>query len=160
MFSKKKGGRKKGRRNPSVFGQSSPKGIGGIMLSVAGGVTAVKLISPMLPISWQATDLSRFLTSAGVAIATSVAAHLLLPMPYRDGVIAGAGAQTLSVGLNPVVRKVLPSAPGLMGVRRGVGDFVPAAFPEPNNPIFNRMITAGAPSVSSGGNIGRYNGRW
>ena len=164
MLSRKKkaGGRKNGHRNPALFGQTRPTKILGVLAGVAGGVTAVKLISPMLPASWQETDLSRFLTSAGVAIATAVGAHMLLAEPYRDAVVAGAGAQTLSVGLNPVVRKVLPSSPGLMG-GRGLRDFVPGNFPEPHNPIYQRMLAAGAasmPGAMAGGNIGRYQGRF
>lgn len=155
----KKNGSRGYSRNPTVFGVSRPAQIMGVFAGVAGGVTAAKLIPPMLPANWSASSGMRFLTTAGVVVAISVGAHLALPMPYRDAVIVGAGSQLLSIALNPIVAKVTPSVT-LEGLRRrGVGDFVPAQFPEPNNPIWRpAMAIAGA--TSSGGNLGRYRGRY
>ncbi len=125
----------------------------------------------MLPISWQQTDGMRFITSVGVAIGTGLAAHFVLPAPYRDAVIAGAGAQALSVGLNPIVKNILGSKlpGGLMGVRRNaMGDFVPAQFPEPHNPIYLKMYQAALQAAAPGAGgaapsmagMAKYAGRW
>jgi hypothetical protein len=165
----KKGGkftkRSGGSRNPAIFGVSRPAQIGGVLLGISVGVTIAKLVPPMLPAAWTASDGGRFLTTAGVALAVGVAAHFALPAPYRDSLAAGAGSQALSVGLNPILRKVSSNFPTLGSVRRNaLGDFVAASFPEPNNPIFNRMLMAGmatAPgATSSGGNLGRYRSRY
>lgn len=151
-------------RNPSIFGVSKPVQIGGVLLGISVGVTIAKLVPPMLPASWTASDAGRFFTTAGVALAAGVAAHFTLPAPYRDSIAAGAGSQALSVGLNPVLRKVSSNFPTLGRVRGGVGDFVNASFPEPNNPIWNRMLMAGMATqpgmTSNGGNLGRYRGRY
>jgi hypothetical protein len=168
MLGMKKKGKKKGRsggvRNPQVFGTSRPVQIVGMFAGVAGGVTAVKLIPPMLPATWQTSNGMRFLTSVGVAIGTGVIAHFTLAAPYRDAVIVGAGSQVFSIALNPIVQKVAPTVT-LEGIRRrGVGDFVAARFPEPNNPIYRPQIATGAVmapgATSSGGNLGRYRSRY
>jgi hypothetical protein len=152
------------RSNPTLFGSSRPTQIVGILAGITGGVTIAKLVPPMLPASWNASDGGRFMTTLGVAVVTAVAAHFTLAAPYRDSVAAGAGSQVLSVGLNPILRKVSSTFPTLGRVRNHLGDFVPANFPEPNNPIYNRMLMAGmatAPGVTSnGGNLGRYRGRY
>lgn len=153
-----------GHRNPSLFGVSRPAQIGGMLLGITVGVTVAKLVPPMLPASWTASDGGRFLTTAGVALALGVAAHFTLPAPYRDSLAAGAGSQALSVGLNPILRKVSSNFPTLGSVRRtAMGDFVRASFPEPNNPIYNRMLMSAmsTPGVTSnGGNLGKYRGRY
>ncbi len=158
---KKKG--KKGKRNPaSMFGHSGIKNVLGISVGVLGGVTVVKLLPPMFPASWSASDGARFLTSALVAAGISVAAHFTLPSPYRDAVWAGAGAQTLSVGLNPILRKVSSNITLGRIRQKAMGDFVNANFPEPHNPIYQRMLATAATSggMAPGGNVGRYRGRW
>jgi len=163
---KKSGGRKGNRsRNPlAVFGSSGSVKIIGIMAGVAGGVSAAKLLPPMLPANWTATAGMRFATTAGVTVAIGLAAHMLLPAPYRDAVIVGAGSQLLSVALNPIVAKVTPNIT-LEGLRRrmGVGDFVPIqGFNEPQNPFMQRIAPAiAAPgATTSGGNLGKYRGRY
>lgn len=152
-------GRKKGKRNPAVFGHSRPAEIAGMVVGVLGGVTVVKLIPPMFPVSWTATNAMRFGIAAGVAILTGIGAHALLPTPYRDAVILGALAQTGSVGLNAVVPSISAKV-NLGRVSRGVGDFVPGGFPEPNNPIWrpNKAIAAPPNSfpIPAGVNLGRY----
>jgi hypothetical protein len=164
MKGKKKKGRP-GKRNPSFMGMR-----GGEVLAnsaaVLGAVTLAKLIPPMLPAAWTATDLGRFLTTAGVAAGEVFAAHLLIPR-YRVMVLAGAGAQTLSVALNPVLRKVSSNIT-LGRIRQralgATGDFVPGSFPEPHNPIYNRMLMAGMSTtpgaVGPSASVGRYRGRF
>jgi hypothetical protein len=75
---------------------------------------------------------------------------------------AGAGAQTLSIGLNPILRKVSSNITLGRIRQKAMGDFVAANFPEPHNPIYQRMLmTAGTPGgTAPGGNVGRYRGRW
>jgi hypothetical protein len=139
-------GRKKGKKNPAVFGHTKPAEIAGMVVAVLGGVTVVKLIPPMFPVAWTQTNASRFAVTFGVAILTGIGAHALLPAPYRDAAILGALAQTGSVGLNVA----LPSVSAKVNLgripagRRGVGDFVPGGFPEPHNPIARRLRAAGA----------------
>ncbi len=164
MAGKKKKGHR-GKRNPSFMGMR-----GGEVLAnsaaVLGAVTLAKLVPPMLPASWTATDLGRFLTTAGVAAGEVMAAHFLIPR-YRVMVLAGAGAQTLSVALNPVLRKVSSNIT-LGRIRQqhalgATGDFVPGSFPEPHNPIYNRMIAAGmavTPGAVGPSGVGRYRGRF
>jgi hypothetical protein len=162
-----KGKRKKGksRRNPSIFGMSSRDAFGN-SLAVLGSVTGAKLLPPMLPASWSATNLGRFLTTLGVAAGEVAVAHFFFPK-YRTMVLAGAGAQTLSIALNPILQKV--SANITLGRIRqramgATGDFVPGNFPEPHNPIYNRMLMAGMSvtpgAVGPGASVGRYKGRF
>jgi hypothetical protein len=162
---KKKGGKHRSSRNPSFMGMRGTEVIAN-SAAVLGAVTLAKLIPPMLPAAWTATDLGRFLTTAGVAAGEVFAAHLLIPR-YRVMVLAGAGAQTLSVALNPVLRKVSSNIT-LGRIRQralgATGDFVPGSFPEPHNPIYNRMLMAGMATtpgaVGPSASVGRYRGRF
>jgi len=165
MKGKKKKGHRKSSRNPSFMGMRGGE-VFANSAAVLGAVTIAKLIPPMLPASWTATDLGRFLTTAGVAAGEVMAAHFLIPR-YRVMVLAGAGAQTLSVALNPVLRKVSSNIT-LGRIRQrslgATGDFVPGSFPEPHNPIYNRMIAAGMAvtpgAVGPSASVGRYRGRF
>lgn len=166
MGRKKKKG--KSRRNPvGMFGHMGAKNVLGISAGILGGVTVAKLVPPMLPASWTATDMGRFFTTAGVAAAEAFAAHFLLQAPYRDAVWAGAGAQTLSTALNPILRKVSSNITlGRIQQARAMGqlrDFVPGNFPEPHNPIYQQMMLAAAMNpgaTAGGGSVGRYRGRF
>lgn len=162
----KKGGKKKktGYRNPggfprTIFGYTKPVEIAGMIGGLLAGVTAVKLLPPMFPPDWQSTQGRRFALTLGTAVLTAVGA-MMLPSPYRDAIILGAGAQTASVGLNIAVPKV--SSTVSLGRLR---DFVAAGFPVPQNPIMERMYRAAiaeAPAAvsSPAPNMGRYKGRW
>lgn len=151
---KKKGGRRKTSRNPMLFGVSSSDALAN-SAAVLGAVTIAKLVPPMLPASWTATDLGRFLTTAGVAVVEVFAAHMLIPR-YRTMVLAGAGAQTLSVGLNPVLRKVSSTITlGRIQQQRSLRDFVPGNFPEPHNPIW-QLAAAGGANSGAVGYMDRY----
>jgi len=158
---KKKGHRSK--RNPAWLGMTSRDAVGN-SVAVLGAVTAAKLIPPLLPATWTATDLGRFLTTAGVAIGEVAVAHFMFPK-YRTMVLAGAGAQTLSTALNPILRKM--SSTITLGRIRDMarqralgatGDFVPGNFPEPHNPIWQKMAAAGLVTAGGGGSMG-YRGR-
>ena len=159
MHGKKKKGHHHKRNPVGMFGHMGAKNVLGISAGILGGVTVAKLIPPMFPATWTATNMGRFLTTAAVAGAEALLAHLVLPTPYRDAVFAGAGAQTLSTALNPVLQKL--SSTITLG-RFGTGDFVPGNFPEPYNPIYQRMMlaaAAGNPPLTSGG-VGRYRRRF
>jgi hypothetical protein len=165
MFSKKKSKKTKSKGNPSFMGMRATE-IVGDSLAVALAVTGAKLLPPMFPAGWVATDLGRFLTTLGVSAGQVVATHFLFPK-YTRPVMLGGGAQTLSVGLNPILRHVSSNITlGRIRQRRGMADFVNANFPEPHNPIYNRMITSGMATtpgamgpVSAAG-VGKYQGRF
>jgi len=165
MGGKKK--KKNGRRSKgNPFGISSRDAIGN-SVAVLSAVTAAKLIPPIFPASWTATDMGRFFTTLGVAAGEVALAHFLFPQ-YRTMVLAGAGAQTLSIALNPILRKVSSNITlGRIAQARSMGqlrDFVPGNFPEPYNPIYNRMLQAGMATspgaVGAGASVGRYRGRF
>jgi hypothetical protein len=158
---KKKGsGRKKaGRRNPAIFGVSGSEALAS-SAAVLGAVTVAKLALPLFPANWTASDLGRFGTTLLIGAVEVGAAHFFLPR-YRTLVLAGAGAQALSVGLNPVLRKFSSNITlGRIQQQRSLRDFVPGNFPEPHNPIWQQMQTAGVQTgaVTMGGD--RYRGRF
>src|SRR5271155_1063185 len=66
MGKKKKNGRRTKRNPVGMFGQMGAKNVLGISAGILGGVTVAKLVPPMLPASWTATDFGRFITTAGV----------------------------------------------------------------------------------------------
>jgi hypothetical protein len=159
---KKKG---KSRRNPAWLGMSSSDAIGN-SVAILGAVTGAKLIPPMLPANWSNTDLGRFLTTLGVAVGEVTLAHFMFPK-YRTMVLAGAGAQTISTALNPLLRKISSTITlGRIQQARSMGqlrDFVPGNFPEPHNPIYQQMMLAAAMNpgaAAGGGSVGRYRGRF
>jgi hypothetical protein len=168
MIKRAMGGKKKkkghSKRNPAWLGMSSRDAVGN-SVAVLGAVTAAKLIPPLLPATWTATDLGRFLTTAGVALGEVAVAHFLFPK-YRTMVLAGAGAQTLSTALNPILRKMsstitlgrIRDNARMRAMGGGVADFVPGNFPEPHNPIWQKMATAGLVTAGGGGSMG-YRGR-
>lgn len=173
MMGKGKKKKKNSRHNPvAMFGHMGAKNVLGISAGILGGVTVAKLVPPMFPATWTATNFGRFITTAGVAAAEAILAHFLLQAPYRDAVWAGAGAQTLSTALNPILQKVssnITLGRYRQAVAMGrVGDFVgPASFPEPHNPLYpqqyqHQMIAAAMSPVpgAGGGSVGRYRGRF
>ncbi len=151
---KKKKGRKKSSRNPAIFGVSGGEALKS-SAAVLGAVTLAKLLPAYAPAAWMATDMGRFGTTLLVAAGEVVAAHFLIPR-YRTLVLAGAGAQTLSMALNPLLRKVSVGV-NLGRYRAGqpsLRDFVQGNFPEPHNPIWQQMavagVQAGQPSMGAG----------
>jgi hypothetical protein len=165
IMGKKKGKGRRGKRNPAWLGMSSSDAIGN-SVAILGAVTGAKLIPPMLPANWSNTDLGRFLTTLGVAVGEVTLAHFMFPK-YRTMVLAGAGAQTISTALNPLLRKISSTITlGRIQQARAMGqlrDFVPANFPEPHNPIYQQMMLAAAMNpgaTAGGGSVGRYRGRF
>lgn len=163
MFAKKKGGKRKSRGNP--YSVAGAKHAIAFSAGILGGVTLAKLLPPLLPAEWTATDVGRFFSTLGVSVAVSAAGHMILPEPYRNGLVGGLGAQTLSIALNPILRKMSSTITlGRIAQRRGMADFVNANFPEPHNPIYNRMLAAGMNympgATGSVGSVEKYRGRW
>ena len=148
---KKKSGKKhKSRGNPNIMGVSGKEALAS-SAAVLGAVTIAKLLPAYAPANWMATDMGRFGTTLLVAAGEVIAAHFLIPR-YRTLVLAGAGAQTLSMALNPLLRKVSVNV-NLGRIRAGqpsLRDFVQGSFPEPHNPIWQQMAVAGVNSGAMG----------
>lgn len=142
---RRNGGR---RRNPMLFGQHVSPGQAAKMVA-AGlvGVTATKLIVPMIPGGLTATPIGAMVASIAVALAggwligkwdTSVG------NAFAFGGFMQAGSILLNMVPVPGVSQF-----ALSGYRGGVGDFVPASFPIPQTPI---LLTGN--SVGRGGAAG------
>lgn len=121
------------RRNPAFFGSSVSttemvKYIAGGLI----GVAATKAIVPMLPDSLRGSQAMAVASSLAVAVAVGWAASKLDPK-IGSAVLFGGLMQASSVFLNSFVPPVGRFI-GLSG-GRGVGEFVPARFPVPQNPI-------------------------
>jgi hypothetical protein len=133
------------RSNPKLFGSTLTGGK--LAQAVAGGlvgVTAAKMIVPALPAAFVSTPIMRAFSSVGVAfgagwVATRINADL------GSAVLFGGLMQAGSVILNAF----MPAVGGQFALA-GLGDYVPAYFTQPENPIRAAMLSA-AP-MSNGGN--------
>lgn len=123
------------KRNPMLFGQHVTAGQAAKM--VAGGlvgVTATKLIVPMIPGGLTASPLGAAVASIGVAL---MGGWLI---GKYDPSIGNAFAFGGFMQAGSIILNMIP-VPGvsqfaLSGYRgNGVGDFVPASFPIPQTPI-------------------------
>ena len=124
------------RRNPVLFGQSmSPMNTGKTVLGVLVGVTAAKMIPPMLPASLTSSTPMRILVTGAVAFASGMLARKAgsAVSGFADGIVIGGLAQTVSIALNAFLPSI-GSQIGLSG-RPGMGDLVPGGFPIPQNPV-------------------------
>jgi hypothetical protein len=105
------------------------------------GVALTKAIVPMLPDSLRSSQAMAVASSLGVAVAIGWAAAKM-DAKIGSAVLFGGLMQAASVFLNtfvpPVGRYI-----GLQG-GRGVGEFVPARFPVPQNPILANGAGGGA----------------
>jgi hypothetical protein len=130
------------KRNPSFFGSSAStfemvKYIGGGL----AGVAVTKAALPMLPDVLRSSQAMVVVSSVAVAMAAGWAASKLDPK-IGSAVLFGGLMQAASIALNsyvPTVGRVI----GLQG-GRGVGEFVPARFPVPQNPILANGAGGGA----------------
>lgn len=133
------------RRNPSLFGSTISGGK--LMQAVAGGlvgVTATKMIVPALPPQLTGTPLMRSVSSIAVAFGSG----WLMGKVDRDlgsAVLFGGLMQAGSVMLNAFV----PSIGGQIALA-GLGDYVPAYFSQPENPIMRGYRALPAPAASAG----------
>lgn len=147
---KRNSSRRRSRRNPvSLFGSSmSTVQVAKVLGSGLLGVAATKAVLPMLPAAFTGSVLTRLVSGVVVAGALGYAGSKFISSDVGSGLLFGGLMQAVSEGLNSVI----PPLPvigtiGLSG-RRGVGDFVPAKFTIPENPV----LLTGA-SGSRGGPI-------
>lgn len=142
MAPKRRNGRR--RRNPTLFGQHLSTGQAAKMVA-AGlvGVTATKLVVPMIPGGLTSTPI-------GAAIASIIVA-------IGGGWLIGKWDQSAGSGFafgglmqaGSIVLNMIP-VPGVnqfaLSGYRGMGDFVPASFPIPQTPVL-----LNSPSMGRGG---------
>jgi hypothetical protein len=120
------------RRNPQLFGSSVSSGTyGTTILGGLLGVTAAKLLPPMLP-GLSSTPIMRILSSAAASVLAGWVGGRW-NKTFGDAMLFGGIMQTGSIALNAF----LPSVGGAIGLagRRGLGELVPAYYPVPQNPI-------------------------
>lgn len=130
------------RRNPSFFGSSVStvemvKYIGGGL----AGVAIAKAAVPMLPEALRGSQAMVVASTIGVAFIAGWAASKIDPK-IGSAVLFGGLMQGASVFLNsfvPTVGRIVALQGG-----RGVGEFVPARFPVPQNPILANGAGGGA----------------
>jgi len=141
------------RRNPTLFGQHLSMGQAAKMVA-AGlvGVTATKLVVPMIPGGLTSTPIGAAIASIIVAIGggwligkwdTSAGSG------FAFGGLMQAGSILLNMVPVPGVSQFALSG------YRGVGDFVPAAFTVPQNPILLNGPSMGAGGAAGAGMSGR-----
>lgn len=102
--------------------------IGGVLI----GAAVTRTVVPALPAALRSNNAMATATSVGVALLAGWAGGKV-STDFGNAVMLGGLAQAASVALNafvPQVGKVI----GLSG-RRGTGDYVPAAFTVPQNPV-------------------------
>lgn len=112
---------------------------------VLAGIGATRAIVAMLPATFTGSNLASAGSAAAIALAIGWVGGMVNPqfgMTAMLGGIAYAGNQLLNDYL-PAVGSVT----GLSGLRYGLGDFVPARYSVPQNPILDgnpQLPTAGA----------------
>jgi hypothetical protein len=130
------------KRNPNFFGSSVStiemvKYIGGGL----AGVAVTKAAVPMLPESLRGSQAMVVASSIGIAFAAGWAASKV-DAKIGSAVLFGGLMQAASVFLNSFV----PTVGRIVGLQggRGVGEFVPARFTVPQNPILANGAGGGA----------------
>jgi hypothetical protein len=142
------------RRNPQLFGSSVSSGTyGTAILGGLLGVTAAKLLPPMLP-GLSSTPIMRILSSAAASVLAGWVGGRW-NKTFGDAMLFGGIMQTGSIALNAF----LPSVGGAIGLagRRGLGELVPAYYPVPQNPInpvAGEWPMLGPASVGNGNGVG------
>ncbi len=128
--------RRRRSRNPIFFG--SQASMSKMAEYVAGGLIGVavnKAVLPMLPASLTGSNLMATATAVGVALAEWWVAGMLskdFGAAVGFGGLMNAGSQALNAFVPQVGSFV-----SLSGYRGGVGDFVPARFSVPQNPVLD-----------------------
>ncbi len=139
---KNKGRRNRRRGNPIFFGANvTPVQMGQYVLGGLIGVTVNRVVMPMLPSALTSSNAFATLTAFGLALIEWWAASFI-DKSFGAAVGFGALMNAANVGLNAFIPSV-GSTIGLSG--RGTGDFVPARFTVPQNPILDAG-TAGSGS--------------
>ena len=143
MAPKRRNGRRS-RRNPTLFGQHLSVGQAAkVVASGLVGVTATKLVVPMIPGGLTSTPIGAAIASIIVALGGGWLIgkwDSSMGSGFAFGGLMQAGSILLNMIPVPGVSQF-----ALSGYGRGVGDFVPASFPIPQNPILQ----------PAGGAIGR-----
>lgn len=147
MSPKKNGGRRKRpRSNPMFFGASvTPMQMGQYVLGGLIGVTVNRVVLPMLPTAMTASNAFATLSAFGLALLEWWAASFI-DKGFGSAVGFGALMNAANVGLNAFVPQV-GSTIGLSG--RGTGDFVPARFTVPQNPVLDAGVSGNGPAMRS-----------
>lgn len=152
-------GRARRRRNPVLFGQSmSPLNTGKTVVGVLVGVTAAKMIPPMLPGNLTASTPMKILVTGAVAFAAGMLARKAgsTMSGFADGIVIGGLAQTVSIALNAFLPSI-GSQIGLQGVRRpGMGMLVPGGFPMPQNPVNVAALMPPPAMSAAAAGMGRF----
>ncbi len=137
-------------RNPDIFGarlgsKDSIKMIGGGI----AGVAAAKFLPTLLPANMLAGVANSNLGKTAISLAAALVAGYAaskLDARFGQGVYFGGIMQAASVGLNAF----LPSLYKTLNIgMAGIGDFVPAQFAVPQNPI-RGAIAAPVPAHAQG----------
>jgi len=116
-------------RNPMILGQQMNAGrITKVVAGVIVGVGVVKMGVPMLPSTVTSSPIFQFASAVAVAIAAGWAAGKVSP-DLGGSVLIGGLAEAASMGLDNFLP--IQQYTGLSGM----GTYVPASFPLPNNPI-------------------------
>lgn len=143
---KNKGVARRRRSNPSFFGSSiSPVQVGQYVLGGLIGVTLNRIALPMLPATITSSNMFATVAAFGIAAAEW---WLFSMWDKNFGAAVGFGAlmNAATQGLNAFVPTV-GSTIGLSG--RGTGDFVPARFTVPQNPILDAGVSGYGSSMRS-----------
>lgn len=152
-------GRARRRRNPVLFGQSmSSLNTGKTVVGVLVGVTAAKMIPPMLPGNLTASTPMKILVTGAVAFAAGMLARKAgsTMSGFADGIVIGGLAQTVSIALNAFLPSI-GSQIGLQGVRRpGMGMLVPGGFPMPQNPVNVAALMPPPAMSAAAAGMGRF----
>lgn len=147
------------RRNPVLFGQSmSSLNTGKTVVGVLVGVTAAKMIPPMLPGNLTASTPMKILVTGAVAFAAGMLARKAgsTMSGFADGIVIGGLAQTVSIALNAFLPSI-GSQIGLQGVRRpGMGMLVPGGFPMPQNPVNVAALMPPPAMSAAAAGMGRF----
>lgn len=149
-------------RNPSIAGVSGAKGVGELLLGGVGGVILASATPAFLPAVMTANPI---FSAIGVGVIGWVAGMAVGKMGSKnigDGVMFGAWLSAAK----DLITNFVPGIPGLTGM----GMFVPAAFNEPDNPVWagnQRLIAsraaaaaAAAPAPSLKGVASAYGGAY
>lgn len=126
------------RRNPDLSA-SNLSASAKLGLGVLLGVAATRFVLGFVPASLVGTPIMRVVATGAAAFLVGGASKRFASS-LHGGVVAGGMALTASAALNAF----LPSVGAQIGLR-GMGEFVPASFPVPQNPVL-AGIPAPAPS--------------
>jgi hypothetical protein len=137
---------RKKSRNPTFFGSNAtPIQMGQYVLGGLIGVTVNRVVLPMLPAALTSSNTFATLSAFGLAALEWWAASFI-SKDFGAAVGFGALMNAATQGLNAFVPSVGTTI-GLSG--RGTGEFVPAKFAVPQNPISDAGVAGVGASMRS-----------